>query len=197
MEFVFDIDKAVAVAAYLTTKCGGNKGISVFLLIKMMYAAERRALAEWHRPITGDSFVSMEKGPVLSRTYDLIKGTILSSNSDMVKWSRYFSPRDGNNIRLIDEPDLDYLSEMEVGALDNAATEIMKLMKKYGKVVDVLHERWPEWKDPTKLGRGCVPLSVKEVLSEIIEDESEVERIVLEIRAVASAKAALQISNNT
>src|SRR5438876_7384874 len=107
--FVFDIDKAVAAAAYLTRRKGQQ--ISIFELLKMMYAAEREALTSWHRPITGDNFCSMRKGIVLTRTYDLIKGEVMGTNSDMVKWLRHFSPREGNSIRLISEPDYEYLSD--------------------------------------------------------------------------------------
>ena len=92
--FVFDIDKAVAAAAYVTRKKKGQR-ISIFELLKTMYAGEREALASWHRPITGDNFCSMPKGVVLSRTYNLIKGEVMGTNSDMVKWSQHFSARRG------------------------------------------------------------------------------------------------------
>ena len=42
--FVFDIDKAVAAAAYVTRKKRGRR-ISIFELLKTMYAGEREALA--------------------------------------------------------------------------------------------------------------------------------------------------------
>lgn len=193
MDSTFDIDKAVAAAAYLAKRCR-DKRISIFLLLKMMYEAERQALAKWHRPITGDSFASMKKGPVLSRTYDLIKGTVSSANSDMVKWSKYFSPRAGNNIKLIAEPDLDVLSQRETAVLEQSLQKIAALVKKKGLISDALHEEWPEWQDPSKYGRGSIPLSLEDVLSEVLEDESEIEKTVQEIRAVSSAKAALQIN---
>ena len=193
MEFVFDIDKAVAAAAYVTKRCG--KEISGFILIKILYGAERDALASWHRPITGDSFVSMKKGPVLSRIYDLIKGSVLSTNSDMVKWSKHFSPRkSNNNIELIAEPDFRFLSKRETAVLEKSAQHISSLIKQHGLIADVLHHEWPEWKDPSDCGKGAIPLTLEEVLSEVIEDESFVEKIVSEIKAVAGAKAALQIS---
>lgn len=192
MDFAFDIDKAVAAAGYLTKRCGGE--ISSFVLLKMMYAAERDALAQWHRPITGDSFVSMKKGPVLSRTYNLVKGDVLGTNSDMVKWSKYFSPRIDNRIKLIAIPDLEFLSKREIKILEDAAKKISKLIKKKGLIADALHKEWPEWKDPGKFGKGSVPLSLEDVLSEVLEDESEVKKVAVEIRSVGSAKAALQVA---
>jgi Antitoxin SocA-like, Panacea domain len=190
--FVFDIDKTVAAAAYLAQKSGGR--VSVFVLLKMMYDAERTALFEWHRPITGDSFASLPKGIILSRTYNLIKNEIMSTESDMVKWSQHFSQRESDHtIRLIAEPDYDFLSVREREALDKGFNEITNLMNKHGKIADVLHELWPEWKDPEKTcGKRSMPLDLKDILSELIEDEKEVERICLEVESVQSAKAALQ-----
>jgi uncharacterized phage-associated protein len=194
MDFVFDIDKTIAAAAYVAKRFR-NQEISIFLLLKIMYGAERDALAKWHRPITGDSFASMRKGPVLSRTYDLIKGTVSSTNSDMVKWSEHFSSRSGNKIKLIAEANLDALSKREVAVLEESLREIVALIKKKGLIADALHERWPEWKDPSKYGRGSVPLSLEDVLSEVVEDEFQIEKIVHEIRSVSSAKAALQVAD--
>jgi hypothetical protein len=190
-KFVFDIDKAVAAAAYVTRRKGGNR-ISIFELLKTMYAAEREALASWHRPITGDSFCSMKKGIVLSRTYDLIKGEVMSTNSDMAKWSRHFSPRENNCVRLLAEPDYDYLSDREREALEKGAVLIGQLIQRHGLIAEILHAQWPEWKNPEGTGKGSLPLAVEDVLSEILEDEEEAERVGREIVAVQTAKAALQ-----
>jgi len=192
MSFVFDVNKAVACAAYITKRCDEN--LSIFILLKMMYGAERHALAHWYRPITGDSFASMRKGPVLSRTYDLIKGDVLATNSDMIKWSQHFAARDGNRIRLVSDPEFGVLSRREVLAVETSMKEISALIKKHGLISEKLHEEWPEWRDPSKYGRGSIPLTLREVLAELIDDESELERVLLEIRAVASAKAALQVA---
>jgi uncharacterized phage-associated protein len=192
VDFVFDIDKTVASAAYLTKKNGNQ--ISVFILLKMMYGAERDALAKWRRPITGDSFASMKKGPVLCRTCDLIKGSVANTNSDMIKWSKHFSPQVIDKIKLLADPEFGVLSQLEIEALQESASAIADLIKQHGLIADTLHERWPEWEDPSKYGRGSIPLSLEDVLSEVIEDDAEVERIILEIRAVSSAKAALQVS---
>jgi hypothetical protein len=185
---VFDIDKTTAMAAYITKRRGSK--ISVFVLIKMMYAAEREALSGWHRSISGDNFTSMRKGPVLSRVYDLIKGDVSITNSDMIKWSQFMSPRIGNEVRLLAEPELDYLSQREVDAIDRAIKSISSLIEKHGLIADVLHQAWPEWRDP---GNSSFPIALSEVLNEVMEDEMEVSRVAAEIQSVNSAKAALQI----
>ena len=190
-KFVFDIDKSVAAAAYLTRKKKGQR-ITIFELLKTMYAGEREALASWHRPITGDSFCSMPKGVVLSRTYNLIKGEVMGTNSDMVKWSQHFSAREGDFVRLVSEPDYDYLSEREREALDKGAKFIASLIAKHGRIADVLHQLWPEWKNPEGTGKKSIPLPPEDVLGEVIQDEDEAERVGREIASVQTAKAALQ-----
>jgi hypothetical protein len=189
--FVFDIDKAVAAAAYVTRKKSGAR-ISIFELLKTMYAAEREALGSWHRPITGDSFCSMPRGVVLSRTYNLIKGEVMGTNSDMVKWSKHFAPRTGNFVQLVSEPDYDYLSDRERDALESGFKLIASLIAEHGRIADVLHQLWPEWKNPEASGKGSIPLTPEEVLAEVIEDEDEAERVAREIESVQTAKAALQ-----
>ena len=189
--FVFDIDKAVAAAAYLA--CKKERQISIFELLKMMYAAEREALTTWHRSITGDNFCSMRRGIVLRRTYNLIKGEVMATNSDMVKWAQHFSPREGNTIRLVADPDYDFLSDREREALDRGfGSCITGLIEKHGRIADILHEQWPEWRNPEGTGKGSLPLEPEDVLGQAIEDEDEIERITSEIEAVQSAKAALQ-----
>ncbi len=46
----------------------------MFLSLKMLYLADKRALILWGKTITGDRFVSMQKGSVLSLIYNLFKG---------------------------------------------------------------------------------------------------------------------------
>jgi hypothetical protein len=191
--FTFDIDKTVAAAAYVAKRKGGT--ISTFILLKTLYAAERRALIHWYRPITGDTFCSLKKGVILSRTYNLIKREVMSSNSDMAKWAEHFSPRQfGYDINLLKEPDFDHLSDREKEALDQAISEIDSLVEKHKLIADVLHEKWPEWKNPEKFGRKMVPVDLEDIISQSVEDEDEVERICDEIRSVQAAKAALQVA---
>lgn len=190
-KFIFDIDKAVAAAAYVARKKNGGR-IFVFELLKTLYAAEREALGSWHRPITGDSFCSMRKGIILARTYDLIKGEVMGTNSDMVKWSRHFSARENNCIRLLAEPDYEYLSDREREALEKGAALIAQLIERHGLIADILHAQWPEWKNPEGTGKGSLPISVEDVLGQVVEDEDEAERVGREIDSVQSAKAALQ-----
>jgi len=193
MSLTFDIDKTVAAAAYIAEKQGGR--ICTIDLLKMLYAAERVALKGWCRPITGDRFSCLPKGIILSRTYSLINQDILSSESDMAKWAEHFSKRSGNDVVLQKKPDYDFLSKRELDALDEAYIEVSELLKEHGRlnIAEVLHQRWPEWKDPEKTcGKKSMPLDVSEILSVLIEDEDKLNKVLLDIQSVHSAKAALQ-----
>jgi len=46
--------------------------MSYLKLIKLLYIIDREALLRWGRPLTGDRYVSMDHGPVLSQTLNLI-----------------------------------------------------------------------------------------------------------------------------
>ncbi len=49
--------------------------MSYMKLIKLLYLADREALARWGRPITTDTYVAMKHGPVLSYILNLITPT--------------------------------------------------------------------------------------------------------------------------
>ncbi|HTH08426.1 MAG TPA: Panacea domain-containing protein, partial [Acidovorax sp.] len=68
MSGTFNERKAAQAAACLLHKAGGS--LSVLKLMKLMYLAERRSLKKYGDTITGDAFVSMPHGPVLSMTYN-------------------------------------------------------------------------------------------------------------------------------
>ena len=86
-------------------------------LLKLLYIADRERLEQSGRTITGDHPCAMEHGPVLTRTYDLIKGT----STDQEVWDRYFArhPYGGHEVMLIDSPGVGVLSRHEVEKLVN------------------------------------------------------------------------------
>lgn len=69
---MFSEERVTQMAAYLLLKGGGR--MPYIKLLKLLYIAERNAMAKWGESISGDRFVSMPHGPVLSQTYDLIQG---------------------------------------------------------------------------------------------------------------------------
>jgi len=93
----FDIEKTIAAVAYLVQREGGE--LDVFLAIKALYVADKDALIQWGKTITGDSFVSMDKGPVLSTTYNLFKGE--GPESEQAVWNANISGRVNHKVHLL------------------------------------------------------------------------------------------------
>ncbi len=72
IRFQFGSIKTTQAAAFLRERHNG--GTSKGCLLKILYLTDRELLAKRGQPLTGDQPVSMENGPVLSQTYDLMKG---------------------------------------------------------------------------------------------------------------------------
>jgi hypothetical protein len=183
MDFVFDIRKAIAATGYLCELNGGD--LNVLHLIKMLYAADRTALLEWHRTITGDKFYSMKNGPILSRIYALMCGRIYGS--DMAAWQAVFNARSGNTISLKRDPDLGPLSKREKDMLDRAYKKFKDI--RVGQLVEFLHTVLPEWKDP---GDSSLPINPRDIFLYAGRTKQEVDEIEQELELFQSAKVALQ-----
>lgn len=143
MNFAFDIDKATAATGYLLKKSGGSH--TVLFLVKMLYAANRMAIVANGRSITGDRFVSMDNGPVVSQTYGLMNGD--ANPSAVARWNEFISEREGNTIRLKRDPGVDALSKAEIAFLDEARELVQQAPP--GRLAEWSHKKFPEWKDPS------------------------------------------------
>jgi len=152
MRFVFDELKAAQAATILLERAGGS--MEYIKLIKLLYLADRAALIETESPITGDRYVSMKHGPVLSGVLNLIKQE--HPREDSV-WHRYIR-REYWDVALVDRAECNHLSEHDVELLN-------EIFDRYGSwrswaVVDHTHAL-PEWTDP---GDTSIPIDPAEIL---------------------------------
>jgi uncharacterized phage-associated protein len=111
----FDVNRCVEAAGVLfsTTEA---KMMGRMRLLKLLYLANRKSLVDTGDPIVDDDAVAMKYGPVLSHTYDLIKG--LESNSmAQAAWNEYFKVVDRIQIRILRDPGTDHLSDYDVETL--------------------------------------------------------------------------------
>lgn len=153
----FNVRKAAQVVAFFVSAEGGRA--SVIKTVKLVYLADRRFLERYDLPILGDQLVSMQHGPVNSRTYDFIKRQECVPDV----WAEYISPRDGNNIRLAKEvkpADLNELNRAELKTLKETY-DIYRNFDPFG-LVDYVHESCAEWED---VGNTSRPLSYERVFS--------------------------------
>lgn len=142
MRFTYNPRKAAQAAAYLVRLAPSGK-MDVYALVKMLYLADRKALVERGRPITGDAMVSMPHGPVLSRTYDEAKAPEEIQNQF---WRDYLSERE-DNLVLLRRGDVptDELSEYERKTIEGVYREYGHL--RFSDLKKLTHSL-PEYTDP-------------------------------------------------
>lgn len=176
MSLRFDEAKATQAAA-LFLKLRGRR-MHYLKLLKLMYLADREALLRWGIPITTDRYVSMDHGPVVSNTYNLIV-------EDMPKpvSAEFISPPLG-------EYEVELLKEAPVDRLSRAEEKLIReIFEKYGhwnrwNLVSYLHSL-PEWKNPHG---SAIPISVREILKAGGENEEEIRAVVKELHGMGVAE---------
>ena len=171
ISFRFHPEKAVEAAAILLKLHG--KPMKYLGLLKMLYIADRVALKRMEQPITGDHYVSMKHGPVLSGVYDLIKG--LPVDDALPIWSKFISSRKDKCVSLLEDPGNEELCEEEEKI-------IRQVYRTFGhidpfKVAEWTHDL-PEWQNPYS---SAIPIAVEEVLKNLGKSNEEIEEIQREV----------------
>jgi uncharacterized phage-associated protein len=115
--FAFKFDKALQATAYLLRR-EPTRQMNYMRLLKVLYTADREGIRRTGRPITGGEVAAMERGPVLSKMLDLIKGTDLRSPD----WSKFIE-RNEYDIRLVQDPGQGRLSRYEIELLEQVAED--------------------------------------------------------------------------
>ena len=118
MIFRFNIAKTIQASAVLL-KAEQTNRMSRLRLLKLLYISDREALTERARPITGDRPVAMDHGPVLTNTYDLIKGEDFLAT----EWDKYIK-REGRDAVLASDPGVGDLSRYEIAKLARCSAEV-------------------------------------------------------------------------
>lgn len=175
MEYPFDIEKAVSATGFLISKAGDT--IDVFLLLKTLYLADRMAISEGKMPVVGDRYVSMDKGPVLSRVYDFIKGR--GETHDLETWRSFFSDREHHKIRCKQPVNVNRLSPWEQELLSKAF-EMTSSVPSY-QLAAWTHSIFPEWQDPHG---SSVPIDPKMILRLANKSEQEIQDIEDEVQSM-------------
>src|SRR3989304_7235844 len=96
MRLPFNEAKATQAAAMLLKMRGGT--MSYMKLLKLLYLADREALLRWGRPISTDVYVSMDHGPVLSKTLDMINE---GPDTGGRIWAEYISSSSNYEVTLL------------------------------------------------------------------------------------------------
>ena len=114
----FDVEKTIQAAAYLIKHRGDRE--NYMRLLKLLYLADRRGMEQKAAPISGDTPYAMERGPVPTRTLDLIKG----ADPQSARWEQFIR-RDNYDVVLTNDPGNLALSRAEVRVLGAIADEFV------------------------------------------------------------------------
>lgn len=117
----FDVDRCIEAAGVLfsTTE---TKTMGRMRLLKLLYLANRQSLEQTGDPIVDDDAFAMKDGPVLSHTYDLIKGTEWDEKAQAI-WNEHFKVVDRILIQMLSDPGTGHLSDYDVETLVGIASE--------------------------------------------------------------------------
>lgn len=160
--------------AALFLKLRGSR-MSHLKLMKLLYLADREALLRLGRPITFDCCVSMDHGPVLSQTLNLLTGDTRTGGP----WIKTISAPANNEVSLREDPGEDKLSDAE----DQLIREIFDLhgAKSRWDLREFTHSL-EEWQDPKG---SSIKIDYKDVLRAGGKTEGEIESILEEIENLA------------
>jgi len=178
MQNIFSETKAAQVAAFFLFY--GKGRLNILKLMKLLYLAERRSYQLYGEPIIGDKLVSMDHGPVLSRTLNHLNGMTSSGEDGVDAWLTF---REGHEIALRD-PSVIRSPEEDLLALSDAELELLgQVWGEFGhltqyQIRDYTHQHCPEWEDPQG---SSLPIQLEklfEVLSfDNVQSKSLLERI--------------------
>jgi len=152
MHLQFRQEKATQAAPRLLKLRGGR--MSYMKLLKLLYLADRKALVEHSRPITSVRYVSMNHGPVLSQTYNLMVS--VDAPDAPPYWRRYISGPTNYEVTLLQDVASSDLSPAQEKVLDAIFDEFGQFGRR--DWVRVAHEL-PEWHDQflSAFMRCCAP----------------------------------------
>ncbi len=168
IEYKLQLEKAVEAAAMFLNLHG--KPMRYMGLLKLLYMADRIALARIEQPITGDSYFSMKFGPVLSSIYDLIKGKQVERALPI--WN-CFIRRSDYDVSLIKDPGKAELCEEE----EEIIREVYNSCGHYDRfeLAELTHD-FPEWQKPIP-ENSAIPLPVESILKSVGKSDAEIEEI--------------------
>lgn len=174
-------ERAAQAAAHLLARRGGR--MSYMKLLKLLYLADRTALLAHGRPITYDRFVSMDHGPVLSQTYNLMVAEE-SPDEPPSYWRTLISEPERFEVRLLGgTPSASALSPAQVEILDRVYADFGAMGR--WQLVEFVHTL-PEWEDPHG---SSLPITLRDVLlggGMEEEDAEAVEEALLGEQALAT-----------
>jgi hypothetical protein len=180
IHFKFNEKKVTQAAAFLIKQAGNT--LNYTKLIKLLYLADRKALKTWERTISGDSYYSMKKGPVLSNTLDLIH------YPDNSFWHKHITTS-GYDVILSADPGTTLLQPNEIKFLKSLSDEHKN--RDWKAMIKYCHDCCDEWQHP---GDTAIPLQVEDILRTLNKTAREIEIIEDDVSTLNYAKKIFQVA---
>lgn len=174
---MFTPRKVAQMAAYFASRQGGK--INILKLMKLLYLADRESMSRYGVPISFDRFVSMDQGPVLSQTLDLINGSYPQRIA--ADWDEWISDRENHDVacnREVDRAGLDCLSDADIEVLDSV-WRAFGAMNQW-ELRDYTHTHLLEWQDPSG---SSIPIAEVTILQRVGFSDVEAQELAEEIYA--------------
>lgn len=170
--------KTAQMAGYLLFKRGGR--MAYIKLMKLLYLADREYMIRYGESMTGDRAVSMNNGPVLSRTYDLLKSGSPFEESPWDDWiagESNYEVSVKKHVHGVDDEAFDEMSLADKKILD-------KVFDEYGhykrfELCELTHRVCKEWQDPHG---SSAPISPKAIFMAGGKSEKEADFLVERMR---------------
>lgn len=80
VSFKIDTDRLFATLVYIASR--KPRGLDVYKLCKLVFLSDKLHLVRYSRPITGDTMLAMEFGPVPSHVYELLKQLLADATDE-------------------------------------------------------------------------------------------------------------------
>lgn len=160
-----------------------SRTLTKLALIKLMYIADRTAIAEIGATISGDVHFSLPQGPILSKSLNAMRW----SGEGSGPWEPLIK-RSGNNVLLTEPVSLDDLDELS----DAEAEIIARVSGTYGALsawqLRNLSHDFPEWRDPHG---SSLPIAIEDIARAVGLAEDEIAWIVEQQQVQEQADRAL------
>lgn len=116
IQFPFDKEKTLNIILYIL---GNLKRTDFHKVFKILYFSDREYISKYGMPITGDSYIAMEAGPVPSKVYDIckiVRGDSFSQDTENIR--EFLRVEDWMYLKANKPADLDKISPNEKDVVD-------------------------------------------------------------------------------
>ncbi len=175
--FNFNFPKTIQMVKRILQNNGGI--LNYTKLIKLLYIIEKESLNVSGRPVSGDDYVSMDNGPVLSTVYDLIKGKCLFKKWQ-TEWDNLFKTNVFDleyKLALTNEIEQEFseLNEEELELIDNIDNRFKDFNWNEMKQYTHNKELFPEWEYPYGSSN---PIKIIDILKNLRKTDEEISNII-------------------